>query len=194
MTPGFARGFAPFLILALPRSRTAWLAHYLNYDPARPIGHDIGIECRTVLDFINSYRYGMIGTVETGAVIAQHLITAHVPGLRRLVVKRPLEEIRQSLAAFGIEAVPGQLEERYDLLNLVAREPGVEVVEFRDLGIPETGKFIFEWALGRAWDPDWFAKINAVNIQIDMVGRIQQLGRNAATLRELKDSIRHVQV
>lgn len=91
----------PFVVFALPRSRTAWLAHYLGYRGTYAVGHDIAIECQQLDDFTNSYKFGMVGTVETGAIVAWRLLRHKMPQLRMMVMYRPLGEIIDSIRAKG---------------------------------------------------------------------------------------------
>ena len=59
----------PFLVFGLPRSRTAWLSHFLAPSPGA-VGHDTGIDCKSISDFIGQFygRDRLAGTCETGAI------------------------------------------------------------------------------------------------------------------------------
>jgi hypothetical protein len=182
----------PFVVFSLPRSRSAWLSHYLSYDLARPIGHDILIECDTPDDFFNSFRLGMIGTVETGGIEAAELIQKAMSQVKFLVILRPLSEVKASLAKFGIVAPSGQLEQRQKLLFSLAYQ-GIPTVEFRDLANPSIARFIFEYCLERPYDPIWRDACEMTNIQIDMAKRVSRLQFRAAAIAKLK-ALAHVQV
>ena len=181
----------PFIIFSLPRSRSAWLSHYLSYGSAI-VGHDISIECNAPEDFFNSFKFGMTGTVETGAIEAAGLIREALPGVKFLVVLRPLTEVKASLAKFGIEAPEGQLEHRQRLLFSLTHQ-GIPTIEFRDLSNPAIAKFIFEYCLDVPYDPIWRDECEVLNIQINMPRRVERLAVRAEAIAKLK-GLAHVQV
>lgn len=179
----------PFLVLALPRSRTAWLAHYLGYRGRYLVGHDISIECNSPEDFTNSYKFGMNGTVETGAVIAWRLIRHVMPQMRLLVVHRPLGEITASIRAKGFEPDVRELEERQAMLAACAREPDVHAIMASDLSDPTCARWVFEYLLDCDWDESWYETLITLNIQVDFQARITQLARNHDKLLALQAAI-----
>lgn len=177
----------PFVVLALPRSRTAWLSHWLAYGP-RWVGHDIGAECHTIHDFVIPFEHGMVGTVETGAMIAwreiKDLLDPHF-----VVVKRPIWQVLHSLSRFGFrpEGLVEEMLRRDAMLDEVSALPGVLTVEFDSLGDSAIAKRIWHKCLGpEPFDPQWFKLENGLNIQVDMGARIQRLSRNGDVLATLK--------
>lgn len=178
-----------FLVLSLPRSRSAWMSHYLGYNGQFLVGHDIAIECETIQQFLDSYLHGMTGTCETGAVVAWRLLLAKLPGVRFLVVRRKLEEVQASFARLQVELVPGELEARAEMLDLIGQNSRVKVVEFHSLGNPEVGQEVFEYCLDIPWDRRWWEHLSRLNIQVDIHARLQQLHRNAAKLAFLQEEI-----
>jgi hypothetical protein len=62
----------PFVIFGLPRSRTAWLAHWLGLGRGL-VGHDMAIEANTAQGFLDAL-WQRAGTVETGAMRAWRLL------------------------------------------------------------------------------------------------------------------------
>src|ERR1700693_5504840 len=152
----------PFIILALPRSRTTWLSHFLSCPP-RSCGHDIGAESASVQDFLN--RLAQVdGTVETGAVIGWQLIPHLIPPATIITIKRPVSEIKESLRAFGIRPIRGELEMRRAMLDECAATPGVQSFDFSELNDPEVCRAIFERCLGFWLDPKWYRRYATRNI------------------------------
>lgn len=184
---------SPFIIFALPRSRTAWMAHYLSY--ASPVGHDILIECDRQEDFLQSFANGMAGTVETGGILGARLIKKALPKIKFVVVKRPLAEVRQSLEALGLTWSPSELEEREALLQELSATAGVETIDFKSLSIPQCAKWLFEHCLEREWDVEWFNHWEPINVQVIMQQRIAQLARraeaNSAFISSVRESLSH---
>jgi hypothetical protein len=177
----------PFIILALPRSRTAWLSHFLSYPPKR-CGHDIGADSSSVKDFL--IRLSQLdGTVETGAVIGWKLIRRLIPQATIIVIKRPISEIRESLARFGIKPIKGELETRRAMLDECAASPGVTSFDFDELNDPLVCRWIFETCLGFWLEPKWYRKLSHANIQIDVPERIRKLIEGSGRLEAFKAEV-----
>lgn len=160
-----------FLILALPRSRTAWMAHYLNYPlarPLQPVGHEILTECRTVDDFFDNYRRGMWGTVETGAASLWRIVRREMPECRIILVRRPLIECYHSLARQGVMPDMSLLAELNHYLDLAAADPAIISLPYELLSDPAIGRWLFEYCLELEWDVEWWQKMVATKIQVDM--------------------------
>lgn len=177
---------SPFVILALPRSRTAWMAHFLSYPGLPACGHDIGIECNTVGDFLDCFNLGMPGTVETGAMIGWRALVQELPGVKLVTVRRPLPEVQASLARFGVVAVPGELEARDQMLDQVEAVPGTRRLAYSDLRSPFICQWLFEHCLERAFDLTWWTQLAQINIQVNMADRLEQLRKRAGPLAKLK--------
>src|SRR5258708_1648369 len=122
----------PFIIFSLPRSRSAWLTHFLSYPPKK-VGHDVIVYCDTVADFVRMFSDGMDGTCETAAVLGHRLIQHLMPGVKFATVRRPLSQVRVSLAAFGLAAPMGELEARDALLDQVEALPGTMALQYDEL-------------------------------------------------------------
>src|ERR1700744_2543438 len=120
-----------FIVYALPRSRTAWLADFLG-KPGEPRGHDSGIMCDTLGQFYDAVRSG---TVETGAQDAWEHVRQNVPEVKEVVVLRPLPEVLQSLAKQGISGQPvaEEMARREAVLQRIARDPRVKVLRYGDM-------------------------------------------------------------
>lgn len=178
-----------FLILSLPRSRSAWLAHYLNYDPSKRVGHDISIECDHVADFTQSFTNGLWGSVETGAVEAWRLIRVLLPQVKLIAVKRPLLDVCRSLERRGVVPRLDELAARNVMLDELARQEGVHCLGFDDLQDVNVCGWLFEHCLELEFDPEWYAKCSMINVQIDMQARLAQLERRQSALAGLRAEI-----
>lgn len=179
-----------FLILALPRSRTAWLAHYLRHCGEYQVGHDIVIECDHIGQFIDSYANGMLGSVETGAVVGWQLIRSLMPDLQLVTVHRPLDEVLLSLARFGIIPDEAELEAREAMLEACAESPGVESIAWDDLDDPDCCKWLSDLLLGPdAWDSAWNSAMSEINIQVDMGKRLARLWQRRSQLAGLRSEV-----
>jgi hypothetical protein len=180
----------PFIVLALPRSRSAWLAHWLSY-PGKFVGHDISIECKSVDEFLASYRNGMAGTVETGAMIGWRLLKHELPGLRTLVVMRDVHDVLCSLAKQGVAspAVTDEIASRAYMLAAISAAPGVKTIDWQDLNDPFLREALWDWLLQIPFDPDWDARFAFTNIQIDFAARLRQLEKNRSAIEAFKAEV-----
>jgi hypothetical protein len=181
-----------FLVFALPRSRTAWTSRYLSFDSY--VGHDIATECATPDDFFmklapEAALHGEIpldGTVETAAMLGWRLIRKRLPDARFAVIRRPVHEIERSLSQFGIEAKPGELLERAEMLNEISEHPGVLTLQYGDLCHQQFRQQLFEHCLQRPWVEGWDRAWAWRNVQIDVHARMKYLADNRARIEALK--------
>lgn len=160
-----------FLILALPRSRTAWMAHYLSYPlarPLQPVGHEILSECASVDAFFDNYRRGMCGTVETGAAPIWRIVRRELPQCRIILVRRPLIESYRSLAGQGVMPNMSVLAELNHCLDVASADPGIISLPYELLSDPVIGRWLFEYCLELEWDVEWWQRMVATKIQVDM--------------------------
>lgn len=175
-----------FVILSLPRSRTAWLARFLSYGKRR-CGHDVALDCDSVAGF-RAKLAGLDGTVETGAVIAWRAIRANLPDVRLIVLKRPVAEVLESFGRLGMvsDVLTAEMRERAHLLDQCGAQAGVETIIFRDLADPAACNRLFETCLEEPSDFEWWESLADRNIQIDIAARFEKIRRNAAMTEALK--------
>lgn len=179
----------PFIVLSLPRSRSAWLSTYLSYGSAR-CGHDIAVECPTIDAFTGSFSPGgLVGSCETGAAMAWRVLQARMPGVRFIVVRRPVERVLASLLRMGLAVSPEELESREAQLELVSAQPDTRTLDFDDLSSPQTCQALFEYCLEREWDAAWWYHLARMNIQIDMKAHVARLMHNADQIAGLKAAV-----
>jgi hypothetical protein len=177
---------AKFMILALPRSRTAWLAEWLTFDGKNEIVHDLAVECGSVQDFEDGLE-AVDGAVETGAVLAWRLIREWHPEIRLATVHRPLGEVLRSLERLGLgSAHSPDMEARLEMLRALAQQPGVQNFAFDDLGLEIPCARLWEHCLGQEFDFEWWKEMAGKNVQIDMKQRLLRLRANAPALDRLK--------
>ena len=176
---------SPFIIFALPRSRTAWLASWLCHGGEYKVAHDLTMNCRRPADFF-SMLAECDGTTETGAEIGWRLIRNVLPKSKFLVIRRDIDDVEDSLAAKGITGVRDQLEEREIMLEAISALPGTETFAFDDLKIKRCCKWIWEHLLEVPFDEPWWKRCNSLNIQIDMEYRKKEFIAKAEVLAQLR--------
>ena len=182
-------GSAPFVVFSLPRSRSAWLTHFLSYPPKR-VGHDVIIYCKHVSEFVSKFASGMDGTCETASVLGHRLIRHLLPSVRFAVVRRPLAEVTRSLAQFGLVAPVGELEARSMMLDQVVAMPGTLALTYSELDSPDWCRRLFEFCHpDLEFDIEWWAQCSRFNIQVEMNQQIALLHENREALAGLRQEM-----
>lgn len=183
---------APFVIFALPRSRTAWMAHWLSYGRS-DVGHDIGIVVDTPEQFLGCFSEGMVGTVETGAIIAHRLLRKHIPEAKFLTIRRDIGDVWDSLiqAQFPVNDATWQdLLQRDAMLDMLERSGDCESLHYLDLNSIHVRHWIWHHLRSDVgWDAEWDALCAVTNIQIDAKGRVAQLQARSEAISSLQTQI-----
>lgn len=174
----------PFFVISLPRSRSAWLSHFLSYKQETKCGHDLLVKCKDLFDFEMMVN-ALDGTCETGAVAGWKLLLHMFPKSKIVVIHRDLSAIIASCRAKGVEPDVPQLIERKEMLEMLSAAPGVLSFDFAQLSEGQFCKSIFEHLLEQEFDLEWWDELRHKNIQIDMGKRIEELRSNYPRLQEL---------
>lgn len=90
---------APFVILALPRSRTAWLSVWLTHG-GRTCYHDALAYTHT-RDDLRGLTAGGNGMAETAGIALPRVLHNVLPGARYLIVRRDPQHVTASLDRIG---------------------------------------------------------------------------------------------
>jgi hypothetical protein len=185
---------APFIVFSLPRSRSAWIARFLSYGGKR-CGHDLAPRCATMKEFADLVSGEYVGTAETGAVIGWRAIRRLLPDARIAVVRRPVQEVYESLARFGLgsQSLMDELIERDTILHHVAKLPGVRSFRFADLNNVTVCQELFEFCLGVPFDWEWWESLANVNVQVDVAEQIKYLTENRSRIETLKADARRIE-
>lgn len=176
-----------FIIFTLPRSRSAWLAHFLAA-PGLSVGHDITRHCASIEEFV--YRLApLAGTVETGAMYGWKTIKARLPDVTLAVVRRPSCEVLASLAALGVTDFGDELVAREHMLDCVSNLKEVLTVPYSDLSSYEGASRLFKHCLGFEPAEEWYTHWARCNIQIDFKERMAEIVANMPRLMQLRNEI-----
>jgi hypothetical protein len=173
----------PFIVLALPRSRTAWLAKYLNYGDWT-CGHEEIRHLRSMDDARSWLSQDCVGAAETSGAAWWRLLLKYRPDARVLVVRRPVDECLESLmrldlrgiGIFDRDQVLKSLKSLDANLNQVERRfQNVLSVRYDDLALEETCARVFEFCLPYRHDPDWFNLFSPLKIECNMPALLRHM-------------------
>lgn len=163
-----------FIIYSLPRSRTAWLSHFLTYKDVTCFHEEIR-HLRTIEDVKTQLNMPNSGSVETCAAPWWRMINKFNPKIKTIVIKRPIEEIVESFLKTGIKFNLGVLystlckcEAKLD--QIAKRVEGAKVYSYSSLSDPSICAEIFEYCTGYEFDYARWWKLSEVNIQINLEG------------------------
>lgn len=181
---------APFLVLSLPRSRSAWLSRFLTYGDAI-CGHEELRHMRSLDDIKAWFDQPAIGSAETAVAPWWRLLHHFAPNTRIVIVKRPIEDVFDSLMR-----LPGCTFDRAVLMPLLAkldckldqiaaRWPNVLTVQYDDLNDEAACARVFEYCLPYKHDPAHWAALAPVNIQVNMQALMRYMGAYAPALDKL---------
>jgi len=186
----------PFVIFALPRSRTAWISRYLTYREWQ-CGHDEVRHCRSLDDVRAWLSQPCTGSVETGAAPFWRLLTALQPEVRVVTVRRPVADVMASLLRLGgpafdatlLAAVLRRLDHKLDQIE--ARVPGTLRIEFDELATEDGCRRLWEHCLPQPFDATWHALLAPTNIQVNMGLVLRYFAAYRPQLDKLAQLARH---
>lgn len=177
----------PFIIYALPRSRTAWLSKFLTYGPWK-CGHDVVTDYFTPADIQCQLVELYFGTVETGMVDGWKLARRLVPHAKIITIHRCAKSVMRSLDAVGVPYSPSQIIERAAKLDEASLMPGAVSFYYDELELESVCRQIFEYCLEMPFDREWWLALRNANIQIDIPKRIAKLQATQSAMQRLKQA------
>ena len=162
----------PFIIYALPRSRTAWLSRFLSYGKTTCY-HEQGRFIRSAEDVRLWFQQEDVGVADTLSPSWWRLIQHYRPDVSVVVIRRPIEEVLASMLRLDLGFRAEVLEpvlRRQDrrLKQITDTVPGVLEVSFKQLEEESWCRKIFEHCLPYPYDSAWWSLLSKLNIQCNM--------------------------
>lgn len=187
----------PFIIYALPRSRTAWLAEFLSYADWS-VSHEQAIYMRSIEDVQEFFERPNTGTVETAAAQAWRIIHHHVPNLRVAVIRRPVDEVIDSVLKVPLKGVATYDEVRLQkvmaygdrMLRQISALPGVLTLNYADISSEDACAALFEHCLPYEFDRPWWDWMKDRNVQADVPSIIRYYHENKIQIEGFKLSLK----
>jgi hypothetical protein len=177
----------PFLIYALPRSRTAWLSEFLTYRDWS-CGHELAIQMRNFDEVLTYFRRPNVGSAEPAAGPGWRLMQHHFPHMRSVVIRRPVEDVVKSMMRVDVDGVAvydrdklrRTMERSARDLDALSMQPGVLTVDFDDLAREDACAAVFEHCLPYPFDRTWWGTLCNRNIQINVKALLRYYFANKA--------------
>lgn len=186
----------PFVIFALPRSRTAWLSHFLTYGEWM-CGHEEARHMRSLDDVKAWLSQSNTGTIETSVAHWWRLLSTIAPNTKVVVIRRPVAEVVESLMSipdcqFDRDVLTRDMSALDSKLTQIAnRWPDALLADYADLAREEACAAIFEYCLPYAHDSARWQALAPVNIQINMPALIRYCQAFAPALEKLASVATH---
>jgi hypothetical protein len=185
----------PFIVLALPRSRTYWISKFLSYGDYH-CGHDELQHCRSLDDCRAWYRQPCVGTVETAAAPFWRLIVREWPDMRIVTIRRSVAAVLASV----VRVIPAcdravmrttlmALDHKLDQIE--ARVPGVLRLDYGELATERGCVRLFEHCLPYDHDPVWWAWRQAERISGDLAAQVRYCRAYLPQLEKLARAAKH---
>jgi len=180
---------APFIVFALPRSRSAWLARFLTYGEWH-CEHE-GLMFRDSLADVRTWlNRPRTGTVETAAGPFWKLLERDAPGIRVATLRRPIPAVLTSLRSAGLRFDRAHMHRVLEnaergLDDIEAALPNVLSMRFADLENEQMCARIFEHCLPYRHDPEWWGRWATRNIQVEMKRLEKTIARRRRRLHDL---------
>ena len=188
----------PYAVFTAGRSRTMWLSAFLSYGICSCNFESIA-KVQNFQEVLQMLNIPGMGAAETMSAPAWPLLLMAAPQLRVVVVRRPMEEILESL----VTAVNGRLE--LDLpvltrligyivraLEKLSLQPQTLTVNFSDLTKEETCRQVFEHCLPYKHDKGWWKFLSEKNINPDVIQLAMLYQQRQEQIRGLGRECRHL--
>ena len=147
---------APFVILALPRSRTAWLSAWLS-DRDRVCLHD-ALAYAHSRDALLALTAGGNGLAETAGMVLPRVLHDTLPDARYLIVRRDPKHVEASLSHLGVWNSHRVVEEGnralHDAAAYLRTHAPVREIAYSDLGSFDVLCEVWNFLRGDAHDED----------------------------------------
>ena len=182
----------PFLILALPRSRTAWVSKFLSYGDVH-CGHEQLRYARSISDVQSWFALNMTGTCETNALHHWRLARAICPSLRLVTIRRDPGEVAHSLCSLDTRGnayfEPGEtltvarrLSSKLDQIE--SRTDAIRI-DYDSLATEVGLRRLWEATMPYPFDSQWAVALSGVNIQLSIPHLMKYFRANLPQLTAL---------
>lgn len=183
----------PFLVVALPRSRTHWLSWFLTYGDWT-CWHEQFPRMRTLDDIKAWFSQNNTGTSETTAAPYWRIIKEVRPDVRTLIIRRPVNEVVDSLMRVDMQGVctfdqaklTAAMEKVGRKLDQIeARCSNVLSVSYADLASESVCARVFSHCLGQSLDHNWWVRMDAQNLQTSLPSLMRYMFANNEAIAKL---------
>lgn len=164
-----------FMIIAAPRSGTAWASNWLTTDTTTCLHDPLLRWTRGELAHLQSPK--MLGVACTGLGLFTDYVNDHPA--RKIILRRPLEEVDASLMRIGMPPCSEQWE------GVLEKIIGVHL-NWQELFQVDRAKMIYEYLLDRPFDAERWAVLREMNVQANFGALSINRAATASLMNELR--------
>jgi len=178
-----------FLIMGLPRSRTAWLSVALTYKNSHCL-HEPLLGCMSVSELTTKFDdidADIVGGADTGAVFFLDAIIKEMPFIKIVVIDRKIEDCESSSRRMGFDSV--DLRELRLALDEASQRMNTLVVDYDKLSDPSTGRKIWQHCIGGEFPEKRWTDLARFNIQLMTRQFFQELGLQKESIKSLSGQV-----
>ena len=188
----------PYAVFSAGRSRTMWLSAFLTYGVC--VCHfEATVRVGTFGDVMDMLSVPGMGAAETLAAPAWPLLLTAEPKLRTVVVRRPVDEILNSLVTATKDKLELDLPKLRQLISYIIRaldklslQPQTLTVDFHELAREDTCKAVFEHCLPYKHDHGWWEWLAAKKIDPDVIQLARLYQARQSEIQSLGRECRHL--
>ena len=164
-----------FVIYTAGRSRTAWLSKFLTYGECR-CHFEMASHWHSIPEVFRFFSKRGNGTAETAIAPGWRLLDRYIPDHRRVVIRRPIDEIVESLVSavggrnsFDIKTLRKTITYHRRCLDQISLLPKTLTFDFVELSREDACATLFEHCLPYKFDREWWLRWSQKNVQVDVV-------------------------
>jgi hypothetical protein len=188
---------SPVFVIALPRSRTAWLCNWLS--EVADCFHEPLVECAGVPDLqrmLAPYCAGLVVVADTGFPFVIEALLDRFPKARFIVVQREAAAVARSLAQLGIPTDDfGKIIRAFERAVSILRrsERSTFVLDAHQLDDESVARRLWSWvvtgnddcAIDDGFDMGRFSMLRDFRVEVMMDRVVERMRRNAQQLGQL---------
>ena len=181
-----------FIVVARPRSRTSWLATFLNAAGV-VCQHDIVDICPGPAAYKEALNVAEIsGAVDTGAVLVLPEILEAIPDCVVAVIDRPWEDCEVDMFRMGVDVDLSVYEEP---MQAAKQLPGVLTVGYDELGSETAIRMLWAHLVGTTFPKLWYEHCRWMHIELSKQFFAEEFPRRAKNPDPLRGwSLEHLKL
>lgn len=175
---------APFVVLGLPRSRTAWLAAFLSHG-GWTCHHEPSVGFRDLSDLTALLDTPRTGVSDSGLTLLWRHVVVACPDVRIVAVRRFLPDVIASGRRVGLSGGEWILPRIEKALCEVEALPGTLHVAYADLDRRDVCDNLFRFCLDMPLPDAWWERFRETNIQADIAAVAKKVAENLGGMQRV---------
>lgn len=175
-----------FFILALPRSRTAWIANFLTYENSFCF-HEGLMRISSVHGLKKMFSETgkkIVGNSDCGNILYVNLIKRHFDHARFVIINRDVEEVIRSLDEMEGFSDTETVYRADVTLKALRNETDALQIDYDDLG-EEACRRLWDYCVGTPFDKTRWEMLDGIDMNIIPEKKVKQIQENRLNIESL---------